>query len=148
MRYRLRTLLILLGLGPVALWLTWTPPPPPVPIETMRPGATAKVDVIQLHECCDSKLPQTFNQVIFWSRYPDGELHVRAWRMIGSSSTQNFHLHEGGKSGCECSWTEGKFQRRVHAPTLLKTRSSADPEMEDRKNLPKPKRDPLWLGTS
>ncbi len=144
MRYRLRTLLILLGLGPVILWLSWTPPPPPVPIATVRPGTTAAVDVIQIHECGNPL--HTFSQVLFWSRYPDGELHVRAWRMIGSSNTRNFQINHSGQTGCECSWTESGVERRVRSPTFLKTSSPDDPEIQDRKKLSKPKRQPLWFG--
>ena len=142
MRYHLRTLMIVLALGPMVLAWVWPRPRGPVPIATIRPGETAEVDLIQVHT--DTKA--VIQQVLFWSRYPDGELHVREWRLLGKTKN-NPRITHSLYSGCECSWMENDVECRVRAPAFQESQSPVDPELLDRDKLPKPKRDLLWHWT-
>jgi hypothetical protein len=81
---------------------------------------------------------------LFWSRYRDGEHHVRAWKLFGPGLKTNIQITRSGNFGCECSWTENGVECRVRLPAFLESKSADDPELQDREKLPKPKRDPLW----
>jgi hypothetical protein len=137
-RYRLRTLLILLAVGPPLVGYLWPRAPRPVPIKTVREGETAEVDVIQVHT------NPNFPQVLFWSRYPDGELHLRTWLLKGTRQNKSLQIKHWGGKYCECTWTEKGIQRRVLAPVFQETNSASDPEIDDRRRVPKTKRIPLW----
>ena len=139
MRFHLRTLLILLAVGPPLLAWLWPRPLGPIPIATMRPGETAEVDLIHVHY----NTSQVIEQVIFWSRYPDGELHIREWR-LGPGSVKNIRIAHSGNEGCECRWIEHGVERHVRSPAFHESKSADDPEILDRDKLPKHKRDPLW----
>jgi hypothetical protein len=132
MRIRLRTLLIVLAVGPMVLAYSW--PHPPVPIATARRGETAEVDLIQVNTT------PHFSQVLFLSRYPDGELHVREWRLL----KEHFQIKHAWNGECECSWIESGIQRRVLAPRFQESKTSNDSEIADRLKVPKPARIPLW----
>jgi hypothetical protein len=138
MRFRLRTLLIMLAVGPPVVGYLWPRSPGRVPIVTVRQGETAEVDLIQVNTT------PHFTQVLFWSRYPVGELHLRTWRLNGSATTKNMKFKHSGGRDCECTWTESGMERRVLAPLFQETKTPNDPEIEDRIKLPKPKRIPLW----
>jgi hypothetical protein len=102
-------------------------------------GETAEVDLIEVQ----TNPVQAFQQVLFWSRYPDGQLHVREWRLLGKTKdnpriTHSFH------AGCECRWIENGVERRVHAPAFQESQTPVDVEILDRAKLPKDRRDPLW----
>jgi hypothetical protein len=144
MRYRLRTLLVLLAIVPPLLGYFWPRPPAPIPIATVTEGETARVDLIQVHTNPD------FTQVIFWSRYPDGEFHVREWSLHGSMIPEKkMQITHVGVEDCDCTWSsKSGIQRRVLAPRFLETRSPRDPEMDDRIKLAKTKRIPLWESDS
>src|SRR5262245_34310810 len=78
-QFSLGLLLSLVTAACLLLW--WDPlgwrPPAPVPILTFPRGATAQVDLIEVNEQYDALRRMVFKQVIFWSRYPDGQLHIR-----------------------------------------------------------------------
>jgi len=143
-QFSLRVLLALLTMACVFCW--WDPlrlrPPPPVPIKTVPLGATAQVDVIELNE--QSTAGKKWQQVVFWSRYPDGQLHIRQWKIVGSSGTKDFQLEHSGGPLCACSWNMDGITFRVEAPTFRKSKTSDDPELLDRIALPKTERQPLW----
>ena len=143
MRYRLRTLLIVLAILPPLIAYFWPRPPSPVPIATVPRGTTAEVDWIEVNEFRDSK-QAVFTQLLFWSRYPDGELHVREWRLIDSPNTRNFQIKHTWDGDYECRWTQNGLESRVRSPTFRKSKSTTDPELSDRKKLPKHSRQPLW----
>ena len=138
MQYRLRTLLVVLAVLPPLLAYLWPRPPGPVPIVTVRPGETAEVDLIEIHT------GPAFQQVLFWSRYPDGELHVREWRLFGAGSKRHLQIKHWGDTDCTCSWTENGVECRVRSPAYRERNSPGDPELQDRAQLPNPKRVPLW----
>jgi hypothetical protein len=139
MRYRLRTLVIVLAVVPPLIGYFWPRPSRPVPIATMRQGETAEVDLIQVHTNPAS------TEVIFWSRYPDGELHVRGWLLHGSMIPEKkMQLNHSAGNDCECTWIESGIERRVRAPLFRETQSPRDVEIDDRVKLPKAKRIPLW----
>src|SRR5262245_52256122 len=141
-RYKLRTLLIVLAIvPPIAAWLS-PRSAGPVPVATMRPGETAEVDLIQVHT--NTNPAAAFQQVLFWSRYPDGDLHLREWRLLGKTKnnpriTHSFH------AGCECRWLENGVECRVHAPAIKERQSTVDPELLARAKLPKNRRALFWL---
>ena len=145
-QFSLRMLIALLTASSVFFW--WDPfrwrPPPPVPIKTVPLGTTAYVDVIELNEQYDARLRRTWQQVIFWSRYPDGKLHIREWRIIGSSAHKDFRLDHSRRSVCFCSWSDFGQPFRVEAPTFCETKWPGDPELLDRQMLSKFDRQPLW----
>src|SRR5262245_37853856 len=115
MQFRLRTLLIVLAVGPMVLAYFW--PRPPIPIVTVGRGKTAEVDLIQVNTT------PAFSQVLFWSRYPDGELHVREWRLL----KENFQIKHSWIRKCECSWIEFGIERRVLAPCFQSLNRSTMP---------------------
>jgi hypothetical protein len=145
-QFSLKLLLSLMTLSCLFFW--WDPfhlrPPPPVPIETVALRSTAYVDVIELNQQYDSRLGRSWQQVILWSRYSDGKLHIREWHLIGSSNTKDFQLDRSRRSLCTCSWKCDGIPFRVEAPTFRETKSSGDPELLDRIALPKADRQLLW----
>jgi len=145
-QFSLGMLLSLLTAACLVMW--WDPlrlvPPAPVPIKTVPLGTTARVDVIELNDQFDALQRRNFQQVIFWSRYPDGQLHIRQWTLVGDSRTTNFQLDRSGRSQCACSWTSDGIAYRVEAPTFGESKSADDPELLDRQALPKPDRQSLW----
>jgi hypothetical protein len=144
-QFSLGMLLSLLTAACLIAW--WDPfgirPPPPVPIESVPWGATARVDVIELNEHYDAAGRTIFEQVIFWSRYPDGELHVRGWALKGNPRTQ-LQLHYSRRRQCSCSWTIDGITYRVEAPTFRQSKTIVDLELLDRNWLAKQDRQPLW----
>ena len=144
-QFSLGTLLLLLTAACLVAW--WDPfgfrPPPPVPIETVPWGTTARVDVIELNEHYDAAGRTIFEQVIFWSRYPDGQLHARAWGLMGTQRTR-MRLDHFSRGRCACSWTIDGITHRVEAPTFRRSKTLADLEMLDRNSLAKQDRQPLW----
>src|SRR5687768_13719586 len=141
LRYRLRTLLIVLAILPPLIAYVWPRTSGPVPIATVRPGETAEVDLIQVNTVVQPSAPiPVFKQVLFWSRHPDGELHVRTWRLV--IPAKNMQFKNSGGADWECAWTESGIERRVRAPAFQETKSPDDLEMLDRQKLPKPDRIP------
>jgi hypothetical protein len=145
-QFSLGMLFVLLTAACIVVW--WDPfrlrPPAPVPIETVPLGTTARVDVIELNEQFDAPQRPNFQQVIFWSRYPDRQLHIRQWKLVGDSRTKNFQLDRSSRSQCTCSWTRDGIDYRVEAPVFRESKAAGDPELLDRKAFPKPDRQPLW----
>ena len=115
-----------------------------VPIQAHDRGETAQVDLIELnHRFYDASETVHNDQVLFWSLYPDGQLHLRDWRIVGSPSM--IPQRKDGK--WVCSWREDDFQFQVEAARYRETKtvsSSYDPEQHDRKPAPKISRVPLW----
>jgi hypothetical protein len=144
-QFSLGMLLALLTASCLFVW--WDPlrlkPPAPVPIETVPLGVAARVDVIELNEQFDGLDRLIFRQVIFWSRYPDGQLHIRGWKLVDSLNTP-VQLNHSGRTGCTCSWTMNGVSYRVEAPTYRESKTAADLELLDRKALKKADRQPLW----
>jgi len=146
-QFSLGMLFSLLTAACLVAW--WDPfrfrPPPPVPIETVLSGATARVDVIELNEHYDKMGRTVFKQVIFWSRYPDGQLHIRGWKLAENLSDKNFQLDHSRRWQCSCSWTaKDGISYRVEAPTYRESKTLADLELLDRESLAKQYRQPLW----
>src|SRR6476659_1897794 len=103
-QFTLRSLLVLILLAAFFLWADpwgWRSPWL-APIETVAPGQTSRVDLIEITVQRQSGRP--WRQVVFWSRYPDGELHVREWRTIGSKRVSDFKVEQQG-SIWNCTWT-------------------------------------------
>lgn len=145
-QFSLKTLLLLLTVACLFFW--WDPfhfrPPPPVPIETVPLGSTAHVDVIELNEQYDARLGRSWRQVIFWSRYPDGQLHIREWKITANSRTKDFHIDRSHRFYCTCTYTFNGIPYRVDAPTFRETKTTEDPDLMDRMILPKLERRDLW----
>jgi hypothetical protein len=135
----LRMLIALLTASCVFFW--WDPlrlrPPPPVPIETVPRGTTAHVDVIELNEQFHPQLGR-WQQVIFWSRYPDGQLHIREWKITRNSLTKDFQLDHSRHALCICTFTFDGIPFRVEAPTFRESKSAGDPELLDASRCQKP----------
>jgi hypothetical protein len=145
-QFSLRLLLSLVTASCLFFW--WDPlrlrPPLPVPIKTVPLRSTAYEDVIELNQQYDPQLGRSWQQVIFWSRYPDGKLHIREWKMTANSHTQDFQLDHSRRSLCTCSWSTDGIPFRVEAPTFRETKTSGDPELLDRVEMSKIDRQPLW----
>lgn len=145
-QFSLGTLLLLLTVACFLAW--WDPfrlrPPTPIPIETVPIGTLARVDVIELNEQYDTRRGQTFQQVLFWSRYPDGQLHIRQWLLIGNPRTNSFRLDHSSGSRCVCSWSTDGVPYEVEAPAFRESKAPNDPELIDRNVFPKRDRQPLW----
>jgi hypothetical protein len=149
-RFSLRTLLLLMSAVCVFAYLDplgWRLPPP-VPIRTVQDGETAKVDLIELnrHYFDDSQRAQFrvdhFDQLLFWSIYPDGQLHVRAFRALRDPTM----LPRRDGNTWVCTWTESGANRQIEAPAFRETKSISkanDPELADRNSLPAARRTKL-----
>ena len=108
-----------------------------------------EVDLIELnHRFCDAverkKYPgDHFDQVLFWSTYPDGQLQLRDWRIVKSPAMRP--RRENRK--WVCTWTDDGEPFRVEAPRHRETTtvsSANDPELLDRSAVPKISRISLW----
>jgi hypothetical protein len=115
-------------------------PVPPVPMKTVDVGQTAEVDLIEVNHFHDAAGRLVFKQLLFWSIHPDGNLHIREWRLVRNPSM----MPQRGYKKWVCTWTEQGIERRVEAPAFQETKSTSDKEMLDRKSLSKQDRIPLW----
>jgi hypothetical protein len=122
---------------------------PPKPIKIVPLGEIAVVDVIELNhrpllpsEQTRPGTPFSFDQLLFWSYYPDGELHIREWRLVKKRSM----LPKRQKGRWVCTLDYGDVVQCVHAPSFRETTAFTpnDPELVDRKFVPKRERVPLW----
>lgn len=144
-QFSLRAMLIATTAACLLLWydpLGWKLPGP-VPIETLSRGAVSHVDLIYISAQQEAD-GRRWRQVTFWSRYPDGELHVREWRLIGSSQMSNFQIERNGRFW-DCTWTENGTECHVQAPSFRESEElGIDSELADRAFVAKQTRVPLW----
>ena len=130
-----------------------------MPGHNLMPGhrATTSVDLIEINHYVSHG--GQLNQVIFWSRDPDGEYHVRAWRLRSkvvvarASSSMVVTQSEQGRNSQKVVTTHNDSQRvviiwskrgrvhRVTSPRWIETWTLYDPEVLDRRVLPKEQRE-------
>jgi hypothetical protein len=108
----------------------------PKPLAPVPPGRVAQVDVIEVNY----QQAWRSRQIIFWSQHPDGELHIREWRLLKSPSMFPARLDDQWV----CIWAEGGIAKCVQAPAFRHTYGSSDPEIADRSTIAKKDRVPLW----
>lgn len=121
----------------------------PKPIKASPVGEIAEVDVIELNRRPLAPAERarggasSFDQLLFWSYYPDGKLHIREWRMVRNATM--LPKREHGRWVCTLDEVQC-----IHAPEYRETTSftTADPEILDRKFIAKQDRVPLWRPTS
>jgi hypothetical protein len=123
--------------------LGWKPPPR-IPIRSAETGKTAQVDLIEINHFYGTNVGRNVRQVILWSYYADGHLHVRDWRIVESNKIGNFSVKPIGRGWHECSWMQDGAAWCVQAPSYRETHTQTDPEVEDRTSLEKIRRAPLW----
>lgn len=82
-----------------------------------------------------------FDQLLFWARYPNGELHIRDWRLVRNEGM----LPKKHAGTWTASWEDKGVVYTVHSRSFRKTNSMIDPELTDRKSIPKANRACLWV---
>lgn len=103
---------------------------------------TDRVDVIEMNDYAtkdlETGLPKNvFFQVIFWEwNHRHSRYQVVAWRLFKDDMPTPRKI--GGK--WVMVWLDGNHFRKVTATSYCKTKTWFDPELEDRKILPKERR--------
>lgn len=112
-----------------------------------RPSpAEVRVDLIELNHFQDKTGKASFEQLLFWSIYPDGKLHIRDWRLVKNPGM----LPKKEGEVWICQWIESRrgsdrtAEFRVEAPAYRETTSASDPELLDRVEVERADRIPLW----
>ncbi len=104
-----------------------------------------RIDLIELNQVQDQDGRPVFDQLILWSTNPDGKLHIRDWRI---QKTPEMLTRQADLRVCQ--WisrqkgSAGTDEMTVAAPAFQETTSIIDPELEDRKEVQRVDRIPLW----
>ena len=101
-----------------------------------------EVEVLELNHFFDENGKHVFDQLIFWATYPKADLHVRGWRLVKSKSM--IPKKRGDK--WETRWERNGVKYVVTARGFKETKTAFDPELRDRKAIPKDKRNNLFSG--
>lgn len=106
-----------------------------IPQETVVRDNVAVIEINYFYS--DTTGDLIFKQYIFW-RWGEGEHYVIAWRMV---KTKN--LPRRVKGGYTLIFHDGKILREIHSLSYTVTHTNFDPEIEERKKLPKKFREGL-----
>ena len=106
-----------------------------------------QVDLIEVNHFKNSMGKILFTQVLFWSTYPDGKLHIRDWRLVKTSGIlpkKNGNVWVSlVKPKRKKKGSKGSESIFVEAPAYRETTTTFDPELEDRLEVGQPDRIPL-----
>ena len=110
--------------------------------------ATAEeVDLIEVNHYYDENGAHLLDQILFYewdgreSRY-----QVRAWRLL--KSPHQYPRPEIDGEGYETTWREGATTRVVRSSKFRETWTQYDPELLERRNLPREERRELFQSAS
>lgn len=98
-----------------------------------------QVDLIEVNHFFDEHGNRILDQVIFydWSG-PDGRFHVRDWRLLKKPGQLPVRCWKTGTY--RCIWYDGNTMREVEATDVRETWTQHDPEVTNRKFLPRSSR--------
>lgn len=98
-------------------------------------------DVVELNRCYNEAGVHQYDQVIFWTWYPEqSTCHVLDWRLL---KQQTNLAPVATSTGWQFAWHDRHGFRIVRAHFLARTWTTFDPEAVDRAVLPELKR--VWL---
>lgn len=102
-----------------------------------------RVDLIEVNHYYDENGKHILDQVLFYE-WDDREARyqVRAWRLLKVPS--QFPRPCANGQGYETTWREGKDARVVQAPKFRETWTQYDPELLERRVLPREERHELF----
>ncbi|MHB0959837.1 MAG: hypothetical protein ACYC6N_14190 [Pirellulaceae bacterium] len=101
-----------------------------------------KVDLIEINHCYDEKGSLVFDQLLFYDWCPlKSHYDLRDWRLLKSPLQVPRRSQETG--GFVTLWREGTLLRKVHAETIRESWTQYDPEIFERRFLPKEQRRPF-----
>ncbi len=95
-----------------------------------------QVDLIEVNHFFDEHGNLILDQVIFydWSG-PDGRFHVRDWRLLKKAGQWPVRCWRSGRY--RSVWRDGNILREIQAPDIRETWTQHDPEVTNRKFLPR-----------
>ncbi len=98
-----------------------------------------RVDLIEVNHFYDEYGNRILDQVIFydWST-ADGRFHVRDWRLLKRPA--QWPVRDWDRHRYRCSWHDGPLLREVEATDMRETWTQHDPEVINRKFLPRSNR--------
>ena len=98
-----------------------------------------QVDLIEVNHFYDEKGKLYLEQLIFydWSG-PDSRFHVRDWRLLKTPG--QWPVRDWRKGTYRCIWYDGGVLREVEAKDFRETWTQHDPEVTNRKYLPRSSR--------
>lgn len=99
-----------------------------------RPIIVERCDLIEVNHFYDCRGRPCLRQVIFWHWYEDG-YHVGDWRLLHCCAWP-----EKAEDGYRVIWRENGRLRCVQAPSYRETWTQYDPEIDDRRYLPRSQR--------
>ena len=104
--------------------------------------AVDEVDLIELNHFYDDRGRLVFDQVIFYDWCPgEGRFQVRDWRLLKSPA--QIPRRNWGRGDFLTIWHDGDLLREVRSKGIHETWTQYDPELMERENLPKEKRQRL-----
>ena len=98
--------------------------------------AVARVDLIELNHCYDEHGWLVFEQIIFYEWSPHtSHYNVKDWRSLKVISQLP---HWDARTGTYvATWHDGKVIRTVNAPSFRESWTQYDPELIERRHLPR-----------
>ena len=109
--------------------------------------AVDQVDLIELNHFFDDRGQLVFDQVIFYDWCSsEGRFQVRDWRLIKSPA--QIPRRNWRRGDFLTIWHDGDLLREVRSKGIHETWTQYDPELVERQNLPKEKRQRLRKPTT
>lgn len=110
--------------------------------------ATAEqVDLIEVNHYYDENGAHLLDQILFYEwDGREARYQVRAWRLL--KSPQQYPRPSIDGQGYETTWREGASMRVVRSPKFRETWTQYDPELVERRNLPREERRELFQAAS
>ena len=102
-----------------------------------------QVDLIEINHFHDDRGRHVFDQVIYFDWSPkQRRYNVRAWRLIKDRGQIPTYHHQSGKF--QSVWHDGNVMRLIRGTSVRETWTQYDPEMVERKHLPRDQRRELF----
>ena len=98
--------------------------------------ARDRVDLVEVNHFYDEHGHRILDQIIFydWSG-PDGRFHVRDWRLLKRKA--QWPVRDWRSGTYRCIWYDAHVMRDVQAGDYRETWTQHDPEVRNRKYLPR-----------
>jgi hypothetical protein len=105
------------------------------------PCETDTCDLLEANSYFDENGVHLLDQILFmeWDER-DARYQIRSWRLLKNDAQYPRPCDEG----YETTWREGASIRRVTAPKFRVTHTQVDPELIERKHLPREQRHELF----
>lgn len=100
-----------------------------------------RVDLLEVNHYYDENGAHLLDQILFYEWDAKEAIYqVRAWRLLKVATQYPKSINEG----YETKWREGASQRRVISKKFRETWTQYDPELLERRNLPREERRELF----